>query len=273
MLHFPSYLVLGHGVAFVVAAIGLTSCNVFDPRSDALSCIAAADCDAPRSCVSGYCVLANVDVPDADLADADPNAPDAGPCKLISLVDDFEDNVAAPLWLKNDNATVTVVEAGGVLTKTNDVLPAGPSTVGYSSASRNYDMTDGTFAIEVPTMVDLASKANANLVIGTGGTTQIEFRQKTGSLSITLFDGGTTVLATLTYSAVNHRWWRMVGAGGTVIAETSPDGVTWTTQGTTPTPSFFNSVGVDLQMRAFSTGTVPGSLVFDNANMAANCSF
>lgn len=275
MQRLPSTSACSYAVALVslVAALGLTSCNVFDPRSDALSCTASSECDAPRSCVSGYCVLAAADLPDADtsLPDADPNAPDAGPCNLIALTDDFADGAATPLWVKSESAGVTVTEAGGVLTLTNDVLPTQPVTVGYSSVSRAYDMSNGAFAIEVPTMVDVVSKADANLVIGAGGLSKIEFRQKTGSLSITLFDGGTTVLATLAYNAVSHRWWRLVGSGGTVTTQTSPDGVTWTTQGTTPTPSFFNSVGVDLQMRAFNTGTVPGSLVFDNANVAGSC--
>jgi hypothetical protein len=60
----------------MVCAVG---CNAVDTRSGAFDCETLADCQAPRTCVAGHCVLSAADLPDADPSapDADPNAPDA----------------------------------------------------------------------------------------------------------------------------------------------------------------------------------------------------
>jgi hypothetical protein len=273
--------------------VALPSCNVFDARSGELSCSEPSDCSPDRSCESGYCVVRNgldpdaaTGIPDADpgAPDADPNAPDAdpgapdatppadaSPCSLLPLMDAFDDGFAAPQWIEVDTASVTIEEAGGVLTFSNTVLPANPTTVSYLSVTRNYDMTSSAFAIEVPTMVNTASKAEVSLRIGSAGNSNIEFSQDSGLLKITLSDGGQNVLANIAYNATAHRWWRAAEFAGTLYAQTSPDGSTWTTRGSAATPSFISALGVDLEMRAANTGVVPGSLVFDNANIGVDC--
>jgi hypothetical protein len=64
----------------VVAAVAtlLLGCNAVDSRSGVLNCETQADCEAPRTCVMGLCVLGTADLPDADpnAPDADPNAPE-----------------------------------------------------------------------------------------------------------------------------------------------------------------------------------------------------
>lgn len=258
----------GNAVSFLLACaalVALPSCNVFDARSGELSCSLPTDCSADRTCESGYCVVRNILEPDADL-----NAADAGPCSLL-FTDDFEDGLAAPLWIESDTAMVTITEASGVLTFSSADLPSNPVTVSYSSVTRNYDMTTAAFAIEIPTMVDTASKASVRLVIGSAGNSNITFEQVSGTLKISVADGGQSTLADTPYDATEHRWWRAVESTGTLYAQTSPDGSTWTTQGTASTPAFIGAVGVDLEMRAFSNGQPPGTLVFDNVNIGVGC--
>ncbi len=45
----------------------------------------------------------------------------------------------------------------------------------------------------------------------------------------------------ITYSATDHRWWKIRESGGTVYFETSPDGLTWTTQRSISTPAWVGS--------------------------------
>jgi hypothetical protein len=95
----------------VVGLWSLSACKVTDPRSGALACASTAECDAPRICEAGYCVVppaflpdadpgvpadANPDAPDAnpDAPDANPNSPDANIGSTVTFVDDF----SSGLW-------------------------------------------------------------------------------------------------------------------------------------------------------------------------------
>lgn len=60
------------------------------------------------------------------------------------------------------------------------------------------------------------------------------FRSGATSMDARYTIGGTnTTLATWTYSATTHAWLRVREAAGTVYWDTSPDGMTWTTQAST----------------------------------------
>jgi hypothetical protein len=79
-----------------------------------------------------------------------------------------------------------------------------------------------------------------------------------------------TAVATLTYSPVAHAYWRVRDTAGRVYWETSPDGVTWTTQGTVlaSTLSFSpGSLSVFRTTKEFGGGNpAPGTGQFSNLN-------
>jgi hypothetical protein len=284
------------GFGFLALALGLLSlaaCNVFDPRSDALACtlpidcdVPRVDCDVPRVCESGFCVIPAELLPDADPAvpDADPAAPDAdtttmidsgtplpdadpATCNSVALLDDFADGSAAPLWTAVPATGITVSEAGGVLTLAAPTNPAVTVIAGYTSVDRAIVLTDSSFFIEIPTMVNTASNAVAVIRIGATSANKIEIQQKGGSLTVNLTINSSPMnLASLSYSATEHRWWRVSDSAGTFRVQTSANGTQWVDRASAPTPAFFGAVGFDLQMRAFNTGPDAGSVVFDNAN-------
>jgi hypothetical protein len=269
-------------VGFLALALGLLSlaaCNVFDPRSDALACTLPIDCDVPRVCESGFCVIpaellpdANPAAPDADttmMIDSGTPLPDADPatCNSVALLDDFADGSAAPLWTAVPAAGITVSEAGGVLTLAAPTNPAVTVIAGYTSVDRAIVLTDSSFFIEIPTMVNTASNAVAVIRIGATSANKIEIQQKGGSLTVNLTINSSPMnLASLSYSATEHRWWRVSDSAGTFRVQTSANGTQWVDRASAPTPAFFGAVGFDLQMRAFNTGADAGSVVFDNAN-------
>ncbi|MFT3693446.1 MAG: hypothetical protein QM831_09930 [Kofleriaceae bacterium] len=71
-------------------------------------------------------------------------------------------------------------------------------------------------------------------------------------------DAGT--MGTRAYDATGDRWWRIRPVGATVIAETSPDGKTWTLLAT-------SSVAVA------STATIAASVIIDNSPMPGTATF
>jgi hypothetical protein len=265
------------GIACVVVALwSLSACTVIDPPSGALACTASAECDVPRVCELGYCVVPQALLPDADptLPDADPNLPDADPidpdadlsCNAIALVDAFANTAATPLWAEQPSGGISLTEAGGVLTMGIPGLLLPPQYAGYISTA-SYDMRGHSFFIEIPTMMNTSSIGEASLSIESSAIDKLTFRQKLGSLSVDLIVGGaTTPVVAATYNATAHRWWRVVEAGGTISVQASANGTTWTPLGTVATPAFFSSVKVAIGVRGFNAGAIPGDTVFDNAN-------
>ena len=266
----------------VIALWSASSCKVIDPPSGALACASTVECDAPRVCERGYCVVPPGFLPDADpsVPDADPNVPDATPppdadpnapdadlsCNVIALVDDFADGVASPLWAEEPNAGITLAEASGVLTLGIPALLTPPKYAGYVSAT-SYDMREHSFFIEIPTMLSTSSIGAAMLRVGVAGTDELLIQQKSGTITATLVIGGaTTDVGATTYNATQHRWWRVVEAGGTIRVQTSANGTTWSDLGTVATPSYFSSSKISIGVRGFTVGAIPGDTVFDNAN-------
>ncbi len=278
----PSTALLVTSLAF---AAGLfASCNVFEARSDDLTCSGPADCSADRICESGYCVLRPELLPDArptidgDMAiDASIDAntlptPDAGPCNSIPIFDNFEDGVAAPNWVADPANGLVIAEANGVLTFTADAVPAITVIGGYNSVFTTYQLAGSEFFLEFPMMPNLASNAEVKLLMGATSANKLEFSQKSGTVNIKLtVNSSPTTLASFGYSATQHRWWRIVDSGGNFKVQTSADGTSWDDQATAATPAFFSSVNVSLSMRIFNTGGIPGSAVIDNVNGGVDC--
>ena len=270
----------------------VASCDVFDPRSDELTCTITAECDAPRTCASGYCIIPAALLPDADtgrgdapdadssapdantsIADADPMAPDAGPGECdpltptIAMSDDFADGVATPLWDVLLGQNLALAEAGGVLALSSVSPPPGTRRTGYRSLLSNYVLTDKSFYVELPSMHNETSDAAALVRLGVDPSNKLEFQQSGGTLSVVLTVATTpATLASLSYDASAHRWWRVVDSGGTFEVQTSADAELWVTQGTASTPSFFGAVEVSLLLEAEGGGSAIGALEFDNVN-------
>jgi hypothetical protein len=62
------------------------------------------------------------------------------------------------------------------------------------------------------------------------------------------------------------RWWRMRGQGDRVVAETSPDGNTWTVFATDPTPAP-ERVKVELAIGSFAAEQSPSTTIVDGINV------
>jgi hypothetical protein len=72
---------------------------------------------------------------------------------------------------------------------------------------------------------------------------------------------------TIPYDPIAHRWWRFRESQGTTTFDTSPDGKTWKTRYSIPTPGFLTEVRVNILVGAVEASAVGGTAIFDNLNI------
>lgn len=77
---------------------------------------------------------------------------------------------------------------------------------------------------------------------------------------------GTTT--TLTYSAATHRWLRITHTGSSIVWDTSPDGLTWTTQRTLATPpAWTTKTTLRVSFEAYRTTGTNDLFLLDSVNL------
>jgi subtilisin family serine protease len=185
--------------------------------------------------------------------------------------DDFNDNSVNTIkWGVSAGAGVTVVEQNRRL----EITPPA-STTGYGSlyADSLWDMTGGRATVEVvqstpiaygiETYLSLADNATGNyLLFATGGAGLVLQERTNGAVTRTI----------ITYDPVQQRFWRLRHDReyDTVNWETSPDGVSWTTQRTLARP--FSLTGMQAQLIAgkYTATTPTATAVFDNFRQEPN---
>lgn len=150
-------------------------------------------------------------------------------CPIATLRDTFSDGTAVPLWnWRYAEVGCTLSEASGEVT----MSPSGAAgSECHYVASAAYDLTDGFVSVRIAGMVDTATSASAWLQVLGPDSSSVGIRQQQGTLACARqTQGGPSVVATL-YEPAQQRYWRLRESAGRVYCETSPDGTTWTSQG------------------------------------------
>jgi len=162
----------------------------------------------------------------------------------------------------------TAAEGDGTLTLSPDPL-TGASIIVVSSNSL-YDFTGGQATVQVNEVVGFGGVNNL-FSIQVNGNNALEWRYDNGMLLGNYYVAGArTVAVSLPYSASQHALWRIREYNGVVLWETSPDGSSWTTQGTAATARLFSlqSVNVLLAADTFGDGSPdPGRARYSNLNV------
>lgn len=152
--------------------------------------------------------------------------------KVARLEDPFNDEVES-YWYSQNNAAE---EKDGRLKLTDGG--------GYSSAvsRRAWSLREGYVTIDIPVVADVGNTSfmltelpnteGRNVRITRSGD-QI-YAERTGRNEVV-----ETIGQAATYSAVDHRFWRIGEANGTVYLHTSPDGVAWSELGTIAASELF----------------------------------
>ncbi len=181
------------------------------------------------SLLASACGRLGFDVADGGAGDG-PEAPCLGTSHL--LVDNFDDGVFDGVtWGKSyEDTTSKHVEINGRL----ELQLSGGVTFDYTGyvSTNLYDYGDDRVFVEV-VKANTQLEGNALLLLNTtvdhtdGPSVEFEAGMIMMRVRIAdvIFDR-----ATMPYDPVAHRWWQIRERAGRTYWETSPDGVTWTTQ-------------------------------------------
>jgi hypothetical protein len=190
-----------------------------------------------------------------------------------SLVDDFASGSLSPNWF--------VPPPNGCIQELADSLFATPVANTVNSfclavTVADYHLECDRITMRVPQVttpevgvqtviyVDAVDSQKHLFVILENGGFQLVSEQSDG--------GATSIYLTEAYDGAKDLWWRLREASGTVYFDTAPDGVTWTTRGTTPDPFPLADVNIFLGAGAYRALANPGQASFQCYNVpAATC--
>jgi hypothetical protein len=186
-----------------------------------------------------------------------------------SLADSFGGtSISTSLW--------SVGQINGVASE-NGTLGLSPNANSSSSSvyvlsTAHYTFNSSSLAARCAGVLNSGS-LDQRMDVYLDGTHTLTWLYQSGLLKAKYMNGGSWVtLASLTYSAATHAWWRIREAGGQIYWETSADGGLWVTQGTASTSSVFSlsSIRVRLYAESYGSGSPsPGSARYADLNMPA----
>ena len=181
-----------------------------------------------------------------------------GIAKLELLTDRF--SIADPgRWLGYEQPEVEA--STGLLA----ITPSSATTFSLTSAF-NYTLAESSAYVEAvdvlatgtfTTTMSFGTSSNNVSFVATGGN--LIFRERVANVNSD---------TSLAYNSVTHRWWRFSLSGTTLVWQTSPDGITWTTR-RSKTAALAHS-NVQFSLSAGRTGAESVATArFDNLNLPA----
>lgn len=178
---------------------------------------------------------------------------------LATLVEDFSTEDRAR-WTYSDTVTV---KSGRL------ALPCTPSYGGVITAAA-WKLTGSSVTVELTQLPNLGTGTTSAVMhaqVSVGN--DVRWTWEGGTLSALRYVGGvSTSVASVAYSATNHRWLRISEAAGMVTWATSADGLTWTSFGTWAPTFSVAAVTLGFLSGYYGTETSPGVATFDNLNLA-----
>lgn len=190
---------------------------------------------------------------------------------METLIDSFNDNSTDAIkWPAAYSTSTAYSETGGVLLFTLANLTAGSNYSAYISG--NVDLTGSYALMEVPKVANTATSADVFLQIDKDANNHINtVVEGTTIFFQKVVAGVKNNIATATYSATLHRWWKISESGGTVTWWTSQTGLnnSWVSQGTELVSNLFaiTALQVDIGAGTFQSETNPGTAIIDNFNL------
>jgi hypothetical protein len=167
------------------------------------------------------------------------NVAPSGIQPVASLVDPFDGTSLASAWAVKIQTQGSVSESGGSLNLAPDPY-AGSSQLMVTTA-RPYSLGGAAAQVQARTVVSAGGGVNNSFAMRIDGSNNLQWWFESGTLyAFYAVNGVRTTAAQLTYDPVQHAWWRIREASGTVYWDTSPDGTSWTTRGSVAGSSLFS---------------------------------
>lgn len=148
--------------------------------------------------------------------------------KLSTLVEPFTaGSLNTSLW-NSITGTATLDTTADLVTLAQPTTSGATNTFGSTGL---YDATGSSLYALVTAVANGNGNTKTALVLRVDANNSVAIRVESGALKLTVQTAGTTVTTALgTYDSHAHRWWRLRESAGTWYADTSIDGITWTTQ-------------------------------------------
>jgi hypothetical protein len=166
---------------------------------------------------------------EAHFEQVNPDEPSVGYCAASTVVDPFDDGELEPTWdYWEDGCTFTMT--GGHIGMS---YPTGNGVAWCGINSRElYDLTAGGVYLDAQGVANAMYFVNFLQVIDPDDVdTRAEIGRQADSISfvqrIAAVDVDTMYA---TYSATDHRYWKIAAQAGQLVFQTSPDAATWTTR-------------------------------------------
>ncbi|MBW2455073.1 MAG: hypothetical protein JRI68_11210 [Deltaproteobacteria bacterium] len=193
----------------------------------------------------------------------DAGAPATGDnCGRIDVLsDDFEDGEGEPQW-DGYSSGGDATESGGQLQ-----LTSGAASTHYGSfiSERYYDFREGSVAVEVTSLPDLATPARLELHVRRSDHQALVTRVSGNVLSFHKSVNGGAEIGSIAFDAGEHRWWRIRQADDSVFWETSANGSAWSVQAEEQLDGLFDLDYVQVRLVLYSAGADPATTAsFDN---------
>jgi hypothetical protein len=188
--------------------------------------------------------------------------------KITTLQDSFHSNsLNTNLWSQFTAGSATILYGqDSACVK----LPAAStsSTDGDISSVAAYDLTGSSVFMEVITVPNPATNADALLRVYTDANNWFRWIYEAGTLYAQRNKASVQVtLASFAYDPALHRWWRIRESGGVVYFDTSADGKTWTNQATYTHAMTITSMHVLVGATCFQNETNAGTFSWDSLNL------
>lgn len=191
-----------------------------------------------------------------------------------TISDDFNDNsINTTLWDEYTASSGSVSESSQQLGLTCSVNTNGSwaglvtdkkySLIGSSVTIEVVDGTGGNTYLDLSLNLDqIPTTSNGYVAIGVNtGTGELEAYKKIND------DDTGSPMATATFNATTHKYWRLRESGGTLYYEYSSDGSSWNTLYSESSPMALDAVHVVLDDYEYDALGTPGVHIFDNLNI------
>ncbi|RLB47432.1 MAG: hypothetical protein DRI90_26340, partial [Deltaproteobacteria bacterium] len=185
------------------------------------------------------------------------------PCHPPDLVDTFDGPQISSFWLPVGGDITGISNGRLVLTP---IVQHPTDQWGGIEFTATCEVQDCSIWVEVPTKIDLITGGSAlHLRHDDGNFSDIRGNKHFMEFEVQV--DGESDQVEYPYDEVAHRWWRMREEAGQFYLETSPNGSSWVTQHQVPSPSYLDSVSVQLVLWLAESQPAAGIAEFDNVNV------
>jgi plastocyanin len=187
---------------------------------------------------------------------------------MLPLSDNFDDNsLDATKWTTRTVGTgATIAETGG---RTTVTFASNNGTIGvYRASASTFNFTHRAVYLEAAPLSAVAGARTELLVEGDASNRVTLYRDGTSLVMTQTVGGSTTTVGSVTYNAVNHRFWRLAHDNTTnkIMAQTSSTPTGWTTVAEA-TPGFgLTSTRIVFGGATYTRVTGPGTSSLDKLN-------